>query len=131
MGVYITRVLVPYLQQRAQGAPALLLLDSFSAHWTAQTTARLEELGITPYKIPPGCTCLAQPIDVGLSKPMKDRVRSRWWDWMIQQGPEQATFVGASRELGTKWVVEAWESIPEAIVRNSWRKDGYSYFLEE
>jgi DDE superfamily endonuclease len=109
----------------------LLLLDSFSAHWTAQTSAKLLELGISTYKIPPGCTYLVQPIDVGIGKPFKDRVRSFWWEWMLAQGADRSTFVNASRELGSKWVADGWDSIPEAIVRNSWRKSDFSYFVDE
>ena len=131
MVTYCDKVLVPYLQEKAQGVPCLLLLDAFSAHWTAQTTAKLQEIGITAYKIPPGCTYLVQPIDVGIGKPFKDRVRSFWWQWMLDQGADQATFVSASRELGTKWVADSWDSIPAQTVRNAWRKTDFSYFVDE
>jgi len=99
---YIDKVLVPYLQERAVGAPALLLLDHFSAHWTESVKDRLEQLGITPHNIPPGCTNLVQPIDVGIGKPFKDRVRSNWWSWMLGQGADRATFRSASREEVSK-----------------------------
>ena len=131
MVTYCDKVLVPYLQEKAQGVPCLLLLDAFSAHWTAQTTAKMEEIGITTYKIPPGCTYLTQPIDVGIGKPFKDRVRSFWWEWMQALGADNATFASPSRETGTKWVADSWDSIPADIVRNAWRKTDFSYFVDE
>ena len=131
MVTYCDKVLVPYLQERAQGVPCLLLLDAFSAHWSATTTAKLQEIGITTYKIPPGCTCMVQPIDVGIGKPFKDRIRSFWWQWMLDQGADAATFVSPSREIGTKWVADSWDSIPIEIVQNAWRKTDFSYFVDE
>ena len=131
MVTYCDKVLVPYLQEKAQGVPCLLLLDAFSAHWSPQTTAKFQEIGITTYKIPPGCTYLVQPIDVGIGKPFKDRVRSKWWQWMLEQGADQATFLSPSREQGTKWVADSWDSIPLEIVRNAWRKTDFSYFVDE
>ncbi|KAG7368805.1 DDE superfamily endonuclease [Nitzschia inconspicua] len=128
---YVDKILVPYLQEKANGVPCLLLMDDFSAHWTDDVKDRLEEIGITPYKIPPGCTYLVQPLDVGICKPFKDQVRSKWWQWMMDQGADRSTFVSASRELGTKWVSESWEAITEVTIRNAWRKTGFSYFPEE
>jgi hypothetical protein len=128
---YIDKVLVPYLQQRATGAPTLLLLDHFSAHWTDSVQDRLHQIGITPYKIPPGCTSPVQPIDVGIGKPFKDRVRSNWWSWMLEQGADCATFKSASREDGSKWVADSWDSISQEIIQNSWRKSHFSYFVDE
>jgi hypothetical protein len=128
---YIDRVLVPYLQERAVGVPCILLLDQFSAHWTETVRDRMEDLGITPYKIPAGCTAMVQPVDVGIGKPFKDRVRSKWWSWMLQQGADRATFVSASRQLGSSWVADSWDSIQADTVRNAWRKSHFSYFVDE
>ena len=50
---------------------------------------------------------------------------------MLDQGADQATFVSASRELGTKWVADSWDSIPAQTVRNAWRKTDFSYFVDE
>jgi hypothetical protein len=126
---WIDVILVPYLQEKAQGVPALILLDAFSAHWTPTVEARLIQLGLQGYKVPPGCTCVTQPIDVGIGKPFKDRVRRKWWDWMMEQGSEAATFQSASRELGCKWVAESWDEVTDQTVRNAWRRTDFSYFV--
>lgn len=126
---WIDAVFVPYVQQRAQGiVPVLLVLDHFSVHWTADVRARLETLGITTHKIPPGCTGLVQPIDVGIGKPFKERVKALWWEWMKDQGANAATFVSASREQAIEWIADAWELVTPEIVKASWRKTDYSYF---
>ena len=126
---WVEVILVPYLQEKAEGAPAVILLDHFSAHWTDEVDARIRELGVQPYKIPPGCTGVVQPIDVGIGKPFKDRVRTKWWDWMIDQGAEAATLKSASRTQGCQWVAESWEEVTPDIVRNAWRRQGFSYFI--
>ena len=94
--VGLHKVLVPYLQGRAVGAPCYLFLDHFPAHWTTPVQDKLIQLGITPYKIPAGCTSLVQPIDIGIGKRFKDCVGSKWWDWMHAQGANRSTFVSAS-----------------------------------
>ena len=80
---WIDKVLVPYLQEKAAGAPACILLDRFPAHWTNGIKTKIESLDLTPYKIPAGCTGLTQPIDVGVGKPFKDHVRQKWWEWLL------------------------------------------------
>ena len=89
---------------------------------------KLLQLGITPYKIPAGCTSLVQPIDVVIGKPFKDRVRSEWWDWMNRQGADSSVFLNATREQGAKWVADSWDIIDPVIVKNAWRKTGFNSF---
>ena len=111
--------------------PALLLMDHFSGHWTEEVTTKLQETGITTCKIPEGCTCLVQPIDVGPRKPFKDRVRSMWWEWLSQQGADAANSSSATRQQATQWAAESWEAMSPEIVKASWRKNGHSCFVEE
>ena len=125
---YIEKVLVPYLQEKAAGVPCLLLLDKFLAHWTVPVQERLTQIGITTYQIPSGCTSFVQPVDVGIGKPFKDRVRSKWWDWMNCQGADRSVFMNASREDGAMWVADSWNTIQTDIVKNAWRKTGFNYF---
>ena len=125
---WIDATLVPHLQEKAGGVQAVLFLDSFSAHWTDTVKARMEELEIQVHQVPGGCTGLVQPIDVGIGKPFKDRLRRKWFDWLVQGGVDRAVFERPSREIATTWVAEAWESLPQDVVRSSWRKTDLSYF---
>lgn len=72
MAKWIDLCLVPYLQEYGQGANPILYLDAFSAHQSNVTKAKLEGLGVQLRHIPAGCTCLVQPLDVGIGKPFKD-----------------------------------------------------------
>ena len=128
MLVWIDQVLVPYLQEKAQGVPVLLFLDSFQVHHSASTEARLEDLGIIKHQLPEGCTSLIHPIDVGIGKFFKDRLKEHWWDWRLEQNPERSVTMTPSRELLSTWVKNSWDEIPADIVRNTWRKTGMSYF---
>jgi hypothetical protein len=126
---WVDGVLVPHLQEKAAGTPVVLFLDEFSAHSTAEFLSKLESIGVQLKLIPGGCTWLVQPVDVGIGKPFKDRVRAKWWEWMIEMVQDDALVPSPSRELVQKWTHETWESMPEEIVRNSWRKTDLSWFV--
>lgn len=128
---WIDRILVPHLQEKAAGVPAILVLDQFKVHWTAAVKAKLASIGVTLHGIPAGCTSLVQPIDVGIGKPFKDRMRTVWWDWMIEQDSDGPILPLPSREIASQWVAESWNTIGEDIVKASWRKSGFSYFVDE
>ena len=126
---WIDMVLVPYCQDKAQGVPVIVILDSFTAHDSKAVNARFTELGIRTYAVPGGCTGLVQPVDVGVGKPFKDRVRKMWWNWMLEQSVNDIVFTNATRQQVASWVAKCWREFPEKIVRNSWCKTGFSYFL--
>ncbi|KAG7364517.1 DDE superfamily endonuclease [Nitzschia inconspicua] len=128
MAKWIDLCLVPYLQEYGQGAAAILYLDAFTAHFSASTKAKLETQGVQLRAIPPGCTGLVQPIDVGVGKPFKDRVRQKWIEWMMRQDAEAPVMTNASRADCAAWVAESWRNLPQSILKNSWRKSGFSWF---
>ena len=125
---WVDGVLVPHLQQKAAGIPVLMFLDQFSGHETDGYRNRMVELGVTLRSIPGGCTCLLQPIDVGIGKPFKDRVRAKWFDWMLPQVEQDINPPPPSRQLIQEWVHQSWDDISKGIVRNTWRKTGMNWF---
>ena len=48
----------------------------------ASVVQRINALGVQIINIPPGCTCLCQPVDVGINKPFKNRVKEHWRNWL-------------------------------------------------
>ena len=36
--------------------------------------------------IPGGCTYLCQPVDVGVNRPIKNKMTENWEDWMFDAG---------------------------------------------
>ena len=123
MMTYVNTILVPHLQQKAQGAPVVLFLDHFKVHYSNAMKQKMTELGVNLQIIPGGCTWLVQPVDVGIGKPFKDRCRRRWWNWMM----EEEEVSRATRVQQCKWIKESWDEMPATVVRNAWRKSDLSF----
>lgn len=65
--------------------------------------------------------------------PFKDRVRHLWAAWMVAGGPELTrgeNFRRPKLALVTGWVKEAWEDLPEDMVKKSFLKCGISNALD-
>lgn len=45
----------------------------------------INQLGARDEHIPGNCTYLLQPVDIGINKPLKVRVRGRWEAWMLER----------------------------------------------
>ena len=131
MLIWIDLVLVPHLQQNAEGSPVVLFLDAFSAHQTDAVTDKLQNLGVQTKSIPGGCTWVVQPVDVGIGKPFKDKCKEYWWEWMIESADLEVGIEKATRLQQSNWVKKAWDDLSPNVVYNSWRKQGFSYFPGE
>ena len=46
----------------------------------------IQDLGIEVDHIPGGCTDLGQPLDMGVNKPLKNLIRRRWEEHMLEEG---------------------------------------------
>ena len=86
MHLWIDKILKPYIDQAPPGIDPLLLLDSYRSHMMKSTVNAIEDLGVEVNYIPGGCTSLCQPVDVGVNKPFKSRMRRLWEEWMISAG---------------------------------------------
>jgi len=60
-----------------------LLLDKYKCHYQGSVAKATENLGVEWDIIPGGCTGLVQPIDVGIGKPFKNRMRYKLEEWLI------------------------------------------------
>ena len=69
MGKWFESVVVPY----TKGRRALLVLDSFSAHQTAEFLELATRNNVDVAIIPGGYTSKVQPVDVSLNKPLKSK----------------------------------------------------------
>lgn len=70
-----------------------------------------------------------QPIDVGIGKPFKDRLKRQWNEW-IRSLDANSRIPIASRSMVIEWVVDSWETITPEIAQNAWRKSDLSYFQD-
>jgi hypothetical protein len=132
MLMWVEVILEPYIKTAPDGVRPILFLDSYRCHMMASVVQRVQDIGVEVIHIPGGCTGVCQPVDVGIGKPFKDRVTCCWENWMVESGglEEEKTKTPSRQEL-SEWVIKGLKSIGTTIVRNSWRRHGFSYFPGE
>lgn len=126
---WVKEVLKPYTQRR----PCLLVIDSFSAHITSKVRAELNKINAYPAVIPGGCTSKAQPLDVAVNKPFKDRIRKSWTMFMQeQQEASESTmnFKGPSHQDMLNWMANAQTEVQQTgVIPKSFKVTGISTAL--
>ena len=126
---WVQKVLKPHAEKAPPGIHPILLLDSYRCHLMSSVIDEISSaLGVQVEHIPGGCTGLCQPIDVGIGKPFKNRVRDRWGQWMMEQGVNTAMSHPPSQKTLSEWIIDSLNDIGPTIIRNSWRHGEYSYF---
>jgi DDE superfamily endonuclease len=124
---WVDTVLKPYVATAPVGVEPILFLDSYRCHMMQSVVTIIQGLGVEVKHIPGGCTGLCQPIDVGIGRPLKSRVRHMWEDWMASQDLGARTNA-PSRATVASWVVTALQDLPEIMVKKSWRHRPFEYF---
>ena len=124
---WVEKVLGPYVANVPHGIVPILFLDDFSVHKTGAVVEAIQALGVEVEFILPGCTGMVQPIDVGYNKPLKSKFCDQYHQWMLDQDPNQS-IPCPSRVLVAEWLIAAQRSMTPAIIRNAWKKTGFSWF---
>ena len=124
---WVDYVLKPYVATAPVGIIPILFLDSFKVHLLGSVADAIQGLGVELEIIPPGCTGLVQPIDVGINKPFKANMRKIYTEWLLEQDAD-AAIPSASRLNVSAWILESVKGIKKETIVNSWRKTGFSYF---
>ena len=124
---WVDHVLKPYVATAPVGIIPILFLDSFKVHLLGSVADAIQRLGVELKIIPPGCTGLVQPIDVGINKPFKANMRKIYTEWLLEQDAD-AAIPSASRLDVSAWILESVKGIKKETIVNSWRKTGFSYF---
>ena len=124
---WIDEVLVPHIETAPEGVEPLLIMDGCQVHRKKNVLERLQELGVRVELLPPGCTGILQPVDVGINKPFKAVFRSQWDEWIHKTKFKKKV----SRIDVSKWVLCAISKLTKKIVKNAWRHREYNWFLEE
>ena len=132
MHFWIDHVLAPYVKTAPEGVVPLLYLDKYACHYQGSVARKFEDLGVEWDIIPGGCTSLVQPIDVGIGKPFKNRMRYKWEEFMMDLDwkNERIKPIDARKKIAV-WALEAWKGIPVDVVWNSWRHTPFSWFPDE
>ena len=107
----------------------LLVWDSYKAHITDRVKKLLRNKNTIMAVIPGGCTKYIQAPDVSWNKPFKAYIREKYEDWMA--GSQNKDYTAArgncpggnlkspKKELIVDWVVEAWKSLSETLIQDS------------
>jgi hypothetical protein len=123
---YINAILRPYVQESAN---AVLLCDHYKVHLMSAFVTSCNNLGIDVEYIPPGYTCVLQPVDVGFNASLKRHVRKEHHKWCIEQYrnvANHARLPSPSKENIMNWVHSAYDSIKEESIVNTFRHIGYN-----
>ena len=84
MHLSIDQVLVPWKMTKLPGVVPILVLDAYSVHRMGTNVNHIQSLGIEVIHILVSCTCLCQPVDMGISKTIKCGMQEKWEDWMLE-----------------------------------------------
>ncbi len=125
---WVDYVLAPYVAMPPPGIIPILFLDSFKVLMLGSVVSKIQALGVEVEFIPPGCTGLVQPVDVGYNKAFKSKVKNQYLDWLMKQDPD-APIAKTTRCHVVEWILSVKQNITTEVIRNAWRKTGYSYFL--
>ncbi len=126
---WIDEVLAPHVATAPPGIVPLLFLDSFAVHMMGSVVNKIQELGVEVDFIPPGCTGLVQPVNVGYNKSFKAKVKDQYMDWLMVQDPD-APIAKTTRSDVVGWILASERNISQQVIRNAWRKTGFSYFMD-
>ena len=87
---WVHDVLAPYVATAPPGIVPLLYLDSFRVHMMGSvvSASAIQAIGVEVEFIPPGCTGLVQPVDVGYNKSFKAKVKDQYMNWLMAQDPD-------------------------------------------
>ena len=117
---WVSDVLVPYVATAPPGIVPLLYLDSFRVHMMGSVIAAIQAIGVEVEFIPPGCTGLVQPVDMGYNKAFKAKLKDQYLNWMMAQDPDVPIAKTMRRDV-VGWILPAEENISLATRRNAWR----------
>ena len=126
---WVKEVLAPYVAMPPPGIVPLLYLDSFRVHMMGSVVSAIQAIGVEVEFIPPGCTGLVQPVDVGYNKSFKAKVKDQYMNWLMVQDPDTPIPKTTRRDV-VGWILAAEENISLAMRRNAWRKTGFAYFSD-
>ena len=95
----------------------------------APVVSQIEAMGVEVIHIPGGCTGLCQPLDVGVNRSFKARVRRMWEEWLTDLLEQTDKVRDATRDEVSEWMAAVfWELVGSRVLRNCWRKTGYDWF---
>lgn len=119
------RVMLEWIEncwQYIVSEPCILILDSFAVHKCDAVIEALARYGTAVKFVPPGCTGVAQPLDVGVMGPLKTHIRTSYAEYYSSHA-FPSTAAQRRKDMYTR-TMDAISSITHSTVRNSFHKSG-------
>ena len=105
----------------------------------------LENNKILQVHVPNNCTDLFQPLDLGVNKAFKDKLRSKFSEWYAQEVSKQLAAgtqvekvqvdmrMPVVKELSSSWFISVYDNIRSNpnIVKTGFKKAGIAETLEK
>jgi hypothetical protein len=124
---WVKLILAPWAAKALPGIVPILLRDQFKVHMMALVVDAIQALGVQVDFIAAGCTGLVQPVDVGYNKSFKAKMREEYTSWMLTQDAN-LPIPGTTHHQLSEWIISAQKNVTPEMIRNAWRKTGYSYY---
>ena len=89
----------------------------------------IDERGTQVIQIPGGFTSVCQPCDAGILKPFKTRLAEKCQDWKVCKYSNMGgsgKIPSPARSDVLEWVNSIWNGFSEKIIKNSFRKFGFT-----
>ena len=151
MLLYITKIIVPYLQEKKKTIGAspdcssLVIFDEFKGQTTDNVLACLKENNILYVKVPANCTDRLQPLDVSTNKPAKDFLRSKFQTYaeklsiQLDEKSSKGTplkpvdlKLSVVKPLGGRWMIDLYNhfKLNPQIIINGFKEVGIMDILK-
>ncbi len=130
MMTWIETCLAPHVATAPEGVTPLLFLDSYGVHkMMGSMNGAINDLGVEVIILPPGCTGVTQPVDIGYNKPFKNLVRDQYEEWI---GKDSKDLLKPPRRLNiARWVVHSVSMMKRSTMVNAWMRHDFEYFPRE
>lgn len=108
-------------------SPSLFICDSMRAHLTDTVKTQVKQTNSVLAIIPGGLTKELQPLDIGVNRSFKVKLRAAWERWMTE-GEHTFTKTGRQRRASyatiCQWIVDAWAKVSVSSVVRAFTKAG-------
>jgi hypothetical protein len=109
----------------------LLIYDNFGGHIKREVKRYLKKEFplIRVFLLPPNTTSILQPLDMGVNKPFKNYIKTKYLDWLIKYVDDNNIIPKLPKSERSKllvsWIAQSFNNINNTIVYNSFIACGY------
>lgn len=108
----------------------MLLVDDFKRHKSQVIKEKLTSANTMSSLVPPNYASVIQPCDVGINKPLMERLRhlaKKWRSGKYALLFSEEKLPSPSRTDILGWIKNVWDEFPTQIVENSFSKCDYVF----